>query len=106
MSPAYSTVSQDFGKLRHILGVLTPGLVFAADGHAFRNAIATVVSTRVLSPRKALLVASALNTLGAFYGIKVAQTIGKGIVRSDVITLSTIAAAMIGIVIWRRRRTR
>ncbi len=64
------------------------------------NAIATVVSTRVLSPRKALLVASALNTLGAFYGIKVAQTIGKGIVRPDVITLSTIAAAMIGIVIW------
>jgi len=43
VSVAYSTVSQDFGKLKQILGTLTPGLVFAADGHAFRNAIATVV---------------------------------------------------------------
>jgi len=43
VSVAYSTVSQDFGKLRQILGTLTPGLVFAADGHVFRNAIAGVV---------------------------------------------------------------
>jgi feruloyl-CoA synthase len=43
VSVAYSTISQDFAKLRQILGTLTPGLVFAADGHAFRNAIATVV---------------------------------------------------------------
>ena len=43
VSVAYSTVSQDFGKLRQILGTLTPGLVFASDGHVFRNAIASVV---------------------------------------------------------------
>lgn len=43
VSVAYSTVSTDFEKLKQILGTLTPGLVFAADGHAFRNAIATVV---------------------------------------------------------------
>ena len=43
VSVAYSTVSTDFAKLKQILGTLTPGLVFAADGHAFRNAIATVV---------------------------------------------------------------
>jgi feruloyl-CoA synthase len=43
VSVAYSTVSQDFGKLKQILGTLTPGLVFAADGHVFRNAIASVV---------------------------------------------------------------
>ena len=47
VSVAYSTVSQDFGKLKQILGTLTPGLVFAADGHAFRNAIATVVPADV-----------------------------------------------------------
>jgi feruloyl-CoA synthase len=47
VSVAYSTVSQDFGKLRQILGALAPGLVFAADGHAFRNAIATVVPADV-----------------------------------------------------------
>ncbi len=64
------------------------------------NAIATVVSTRVLSPGKAVVLASLLNTLGAFYGLEVAQTIGRGIVRADVITLPTVAAAMIGIVLW------
>jgi len=64
------------------------------------NAIATVVSTRVLRPYTALLMASVLNVAGAFYGLKVAQTIGKGIVRSDIVTLPTIAAAMLGIVIW------
>ncbi|HKW84355.1 MAG TPA: feruloyl-CoA synthase [Burkholderiaceae bacterium] len=43
VSPAYSLVSQDYGKLRHILGTLTPGLVFAADGAAFGKAIQAVV---------------------------------------------------------------
>ncbi len=43
VSVAYSTVSKDFAKLKQILGTLTPGLVFAADGHAFRDAIASVV---------------------------------------------------------------
>jgi feruloyl-CoA synthase len=47
VSVAYSTVSQDFAKLRQILDTLTPGLVFAADGHAFRNAIASVVAPDV-----------------------------------------------------------
>ncbi len=42
VSPAYSLVSQDFGKLRHILGLLTPGLVFAS-GPAYAKAIAAVV---------------------------------------------------------------
>ena len=47
VSVAYSTVSQDFAKLKQILGTLTPGLVFAADGHVFRNAIASVVAPDV-----------------------------------------------------------
>lgn len=64
------------------------------------NAIATVVSTRVLSPYAALAMASILNIFGAFYGIKVAETIGKDIVRPEVINLPTIAAAMVGIIIW------
>ena len=64
------------------------------------NAIATVVSTRVLRPYQALIMASVLNTVGAFYGIKVAQTIGKGIVKAEVITVPTIAAAMVGIIVW------
>jgi feruloyl-CoA synthase len=44
ISPAYSLISQDFGKLRHVFELLTPGLVFAADGKAFERAIEAVVS--------------------------------------------------------------
>ena len=43
ISPAYSTVSQDYGKLRHILGVLTPGLVFASSASGYGRAIQAVV---------------------------------------------------------------
>jgi feruloyl-CoA synthase len=43
ISPAYSTVSQDFGKLRHILGVLTPGLVFASSASGYARAIDATV---------------------------------------------------------------
>jgi len=43
ISPAYSLMSSDFGKLRMIIDLLTPGMVFAADGSAFGRAIATVV---------------------------------------------------------------
>ncbi len=43
ISAAYSLVSGDFGKLRHVLGILTPGLVFAADGARFSRAIEQVV---------------------------------------------------------------
>ena len=39
ISPAYSLVSSDYGKLRHILEVLTPGMIFADDGNAFAAAI-------------------------------------------------------------------
>ncbi|MEP7058033.1 MAG: feruloyl-CoA synthase [Caldimonas sp.] len=43
ISAAYSLVSKDYGKLRHILGVLTPGMVYAADGAAYGRAIAATV---------------------------------------------------------------
>ncbi len=43
ISPAYSLMSSDFGKLRMIVELLTPGMVFAADGKAFARAIATVM---------------------------------------------------------------
>src|SRR3970282_1445631 len=64
------------------------------------NAIATVISTRVLKPQHALLMAAALNTAGAFAGTAVAFTIGTGIVKPEIINLTTVAAAMVGIVVW------
>ncbi len=47
VSPPYSLVSQDFDKLRHVLGTLTPGLVFAADGARYGRAIAATVAPDV-----------------------------------------------------------
>jgi PiT family inorganic phosphate transporter len=64
------------------------------------NAIATVVSTRVLSPARALLLASVLNFLGTMSGTAVAATIGTGIVRPEIISVYTVGAAMVGIVFW------
>jgi len=46
-SPAYSTISQDYDKLRHILTTLTPGLVFAADAKRYGKAIQTAVGADV-----------------------------------------------------------
>lgn len=46
VSSAYSLISQDYGKLRHILGIVTPGLVFAS-GPAYAKAIAAVVPAEV-----------------------------------------------------------
>jgi feruloyl-CoA synthase len=43
ISPAYSLISQDFGKLKSIIELLTPGLVFSADGADYRRAIAAAV---------------------------------------------------------------
>jgi len=43
VSPAYSLLSKDYAKLRHVLDLLTPGLVFAADGDGFAAAIAAVM---------------------------------------------------------------
>lgn len=64
------------------------------------NAIATVVSTRVLKPRTAVLMATLLNMAGAMSGTSVALTIGKEIVKPEAINLVTVAAAMVGIVFW------
>jgi feruloyl-CoA synthase len=47
VSPAYSTVSQDYEKLRHVLSTLTPGLVFAADAQRYGRAIAATIGPDV-----------------------------------------------------------
>jgi inorganic phosphate transporter, PiT family len=65
------------------------------------NAIATVVSTRVLRPWHAILMAAALNLVGAIAtGTFVAETISEGIVQPEAVTLSTIGAAVLAAAIW------
>lgn len=65
------------------------------------NAIAAAISTRVLSPLHAVIIAAVFNLAGALItGTAVASTIGKGIVDPSVIDLSVVAAAMLTIVLW------
>jgi inorganic phosphate transporter, PiT family len=65
------------------------------------NAIATVVSTRVLSPGQAVLMAAVLNIVGALTtGTAVASTIGEGIVKQGFISLPVVIAAMLTILVW------
>jgi PiT family inorganic phosphate transporter len=68
--------------------------------HDTANAIATVVSTRVLTPAQAVLMAAALNVFGAFMSTHVAKTIGTGLVSPLGITSSVIIAALVAGFIW------
>jgi PiT family inorganic phosphate transporter len=73
---------------------------FSNGWHDCANAVATVVSTRVLSPLAAVLLAGALNVAGAFFSTAVAKMIGGGIVHADAITNAVVAAAMAGAIVW------
>ena len=64
------------------------------------NAIATVVSTGVMTARQAIVMAVVFNTLGAMAGTAVAATVGKGIVAPSVLTLHSITATMVSIIAW------
>jgi len=64
------------------------------------NAIATSVGSRALSPLTAVLMAGILETVGALTGTAVALTIGKGIVDLELISLTTVLAALIGAMAW------
>jgi len=64
------------------------------------NAITTVVSTRTLTFKQAVTVATVLNIAGVMTGTAVAKTIGKGFVESEAVNLTTIAAAMSAIILW------
>ena len=77
--------------------VVILGLVFEfLNGfHDAANAIATVVATRVLSPGAAVLMAGALNLLGALSGTAVATTVGKGIVDPHAVTQTTVLVALL-----------
>jgi PiT family inorganic phosphate transporter len=82
--------------------VLFAALVFEyINGfHDAANAIATVVSTKVLTPRQAIALAAFFNLLGALMGTAVATTIGKGLVDTNYVTMVTILAGLTGAIIW------
>ncbi|MBA3387713.1 MAG: inorganic phosphate transporter [Chthoniobacterales bacterium] len=68
--------------------------------HDAANAIATVVSTKVLTPRQAIALAAFFNLTGALMGTAVASTIGKGMVDPEVVTMPTIFCALLSAIVW------
>src|SRR5436309_8069849 len=84
--------------------ILVVGLALAFDYvngfHDTANAVATVVSTGVLPPRTAVLLAAACNFIGAFLSLKVAKTIGGDIADPKTLTQLVIAAALLGAIAW------
>ncbi|MFH0932847.1 MAG: inorganic phosphate transporter [Nitrospirota bacterium] len=68
--------------------------------HDTANAIATSVSTRVLSPKVAVSMAAILNMVGALSGTAVAKTVGVGLVEPSCITQVTVISALMAAIIW------
>jgi PiT family inorganic phosphate transporter len=73
---------------------------FTNGFHDTANAVATSVSTRALSPRLAVLIASIANLAGAFVTTAVAKTVGKGIIDTGLATPKTVLAALAGAIVW------
>jgi len=74
---------------------------FSNGWHDAANSIATVVSTRVLTPGKAVLWAAFWNFIAAFiFGTAVAKTMGKGLVHVEVINERVLIAALLGAILW------
>jgi PiT family inorganic phosphate transporter len=69
--------------------------------HDAANSIATVVTTRLLTPVQAVIFAAFFNFSAYWlFGLKVAETVGKGIVNKDVITPQVIFGALVGAMTW------
>jgi len=84
-----------------ILVILAAVIFEYSNGfHDAANAIATVVSTRVLTPRQAIAMAAFFNLTGALFGGAVAATIGKGLVDTEVVTMTTVLCAVIAAFSW------
>src|SRR5437867_416391 len=92
-------------------GAVTPALVlivvvalgfdFVNGFHDAANSIATVVSTRVLTPRIAVLWAAFWNFVAfLFLGTKVASTIAKGVVVQGILSIGVVFAGLVGAIVW------
>ena len=85
-----------------ILLVIFVALVFTyINGfHDTANSIATVVSTKVLTPRQAIVLAAVSNLVGAFFGTAVAATIASGLVDAQVATMPVLCCALVAAIVW------
>jgi PiT family inorganic phosphate transporter len=68
--------------------------------HDTANSIATIVGTRVLTPRQAVVMAAVMNLVGALWGTAVASTIASGLVDPRVASQEVLICALLGAIIW------
>jgi PiT family inorganic phosphate transporter len=85
-----------------ILAVVALALLFEVSNgwNDSANSIATVVSTRVLTPFQAVALSATMNILGALFSTAVAKTIGKGIVDPSAVTNTVVASALLAGFLW------
>src|SRR5687768_13463637 len=91
------------GTIVAILAIIGIALIFDfINGfHDSANSIATVVSTRVLSPGVAVFWAAFFNFIAAFVvGTAVAKTIGKGLIHIDIVDPNVILGGLLGAIVW------
>src|SRR5690349_10503199 len=68
--------------------------------HDTAISIATVVSTKVLTPRQAVLLAATMDLVGALVGTAVAKTVASGLVETNVVTSQVLICALLGAIVW------
>ncbi|MBV8897431.1 MAG: inorganic phosphate transporter [Acidobacteriaceae bacterium] len=84
-----------------IIVVIALTFDFVNGFHDAANSVATVVATRVLTPFQAVALAAMFNFLAAYFlGTKVASTIGKGFVNTEIVTPYLILAGLLGAILW------
>ncbi len=84
-----------------VIVILALAFDFINGFHDAANSIATIVSTRVLTPRMAVIWAAFFNFIAfLIFGLHIANTIAKGIVRPDVVDLTVIGSGLIAAIIW------
>ncbi|MBI3821769.1 MAG: inorganic phosphate transporter [Planctomycetes bacterium] len=105
----FETIGDNFGNINYltlpaiVLALIALALVFDyLNGlHDAANSIATIVSTRVLTPQQAVVWAAFFNFIAfLIFNLEVAGTIGKGIINPDVVTNSVIGGTLIGACAW------
>src|SRR5262245_64054053 len=91
-------------ELLLVISVVLVALVFTYTNgfHDTANAIATVVGTKVLTPRQAIMLAAVTNLLGAFFGLAVAKTISSGLVEARFVTQEVLICGLLAAIFGNR----
>ena len=85
-----------------VFAVLLVALIFTYTNgfHDTANAIATVVGTKVLTPRQAIMLAAVTNLIGSFFGLAVAKTISSGLVEARFVTQEVLICGLMAAIFW------